>query len=100
MQGVQNSFLRGVRPVSYTHLDVYKRQALRVLAVATKKLDRVPENPTSEALETGLTLIGLVGMIDPPRPEVREAVKICRQAGITPVMITGDHVVTLSLIHI
>ena len=74
------------------------QQALRVLAVATKKLDHLPENPTSEELENGLTLIGLVGMIDPPRPEVREAVKICRKAGITPVMITGDHVVTAAAI--
>ena len=69
-----------------------------MLAVATKKLDHLPENPTSEELENGLTLIGLVGMIDPPRPEVREAVKICRKAGITPVMITGDHVVTAAAI--
>ena len=74
------------------------QQALRVLAVATKKLDKAPENPTPEELENGLTLIGLVGMIDPPRPEVREAVKICRKAGITPVMITGDHVVTAAAI--
>ena len=74
------------------------QQALRVLAVATKKLDKVPEAPTPEELENGLTLVGLVGMIDPPRPEVREAVKICRKAGITPVMITGDHVVTAAAI--
>jgi len=72
--------------------------ALRVLAVAYKVVDSVPENPTSEDLENGLTFMGLVGMIDPPRPEAKEAVKVCRQAGIKPVMITGDHVVTASAI--
>ncbi len=72
--------------------------ALRVLAVAYKEIDRVPENPTSEELENGLTFMGLVGMIDPPRPEAKEAVDICRRAGIKPVMITGDHVVTASAI--
>ncbi|WP_232698224.1 calcium-translocating P-type ATPase, PMCA-type [Brevibacillus daliensis] len=72
--------------------------ALRVLAVAYKNIDEVPANPTSEELENGLTLYGLVGMIDPPRPEAAEAVKICRAAGIKPVMITGDHVVTASAI--
>jgi len=72
--------------------------ALRVLAVAVKRLDAVPENPTSEELERDLTLLGLVGMIDPPRPEAREAVATCRKAGITPVMITGDHVVTAAAI--
>lgn len=72
--------------------------ALRVLAVAYKEIDSVPENPTSENLENGLTFMGLVGMIDPPRPEAKEAVALCRRAGIKPVMITGDHVVTASAI--
>ena len=72
--------------------------ALRVLAIACKTVDAVPENPTSEELENGLTFLGLVGMIDPPRPECKVAVATCRRAGIKPVMITGDHVVTASAI--
>ena len=72
--------------------------ALRVLAVAYKEIDAVPAQVTSEELENGLTFMGLVGMIDPPRPEAKEAVAICRKAGIKPVMITGDHVVTASAI--
>ena len=72
--------------------------ALRVLAVAYKEIDEVPENPTSEELESGLTFMGLVGMIDPPRPEARDAVTVCRRAGIKVVMITGDHVITASAI--
>lgn len=72
--------------------------ALRVLAVGYKEIDSVPENPSIEELENGLTFMGLVGMIDPPRPEVRDAVAVCRKAGIKPVMITGDHVVTASAI--
>ncbi|MBE6630255.1 MAG: cation-translocating P-type ATPase [Ruminococcaceae bacterium] len=72
--------------------------ALRVLAVAYKEIDTVPEDPTSEELENGLTFMGLVGMIDPPRPEARDAVAVCRRAGIKVVMITGDHVVTASAI--
>ena len=74
------------------------RDALRVLAIAYKEIDTVPENPTSDDLENGLTFMGLVGMIDPPRPEAKEAVAVCRRAGIKPVMITGDHVVTASAI--
>ena len=72
--------------------------ALRVLAVAYKEIDQIPENPTSDELERDLIFIGLVGMIDPPRPEAKDAVAICRRAGIKPVMITGDHVVTASAI--
>ena len=72
--------------------------ALRVLAIAYKEIGTVPENPTSEELENGLTFMGLVGMIDPPRPEAKDAVAVCRRAGIKPVMITGDHVVTASAI--
>ncbi len=72
--------------------------ALRVLAIGYKEIDEIPENPTSKELENGLTFMGLVGMIDPPRPEAKEAVSVCRKAGIKPVMITGDHVVTASAI--
>ena len=72
--------------------------ALRVLAVAIKEIDSLPAVLTSEELENGLTFLGLVGMIDPPRPEAKAAVEICRRAGIKPVMITGDHVVTASAI--
>ena len=78
--------------------DEMSRQALRVLAVGYKVIPSLPEEMTSEALENGLTLLGLVGMIDPPRPEAKAAVATCRKAGIKPVMITGDHVVTASAI--
>ncbi len=74
------------------------KNALRVLAIAYKVIDELPENLTSEEIENGLTFMGLIGMIDPPRPEAKEAVAVCRKAGIKPVMITGDHVVTASAI--
>ncbi len=74
------------------------KDALRVLAIAYKEIDTVPENPTTEELESDLIFMGLVGMIDPPRPECKVAVATCRRAGIKPVMITGDHVVTASAI--
>ena len=72
--------------------------ALRVLAVGCRIIDAVPEEVTPELLEKDLTFLGLVGMIDPPRPEARDAVAVCRKAGIRPVMITGDHVITASAI--
>ena len=78
--------------------DAMSENALRVLAVGYKEIDSVSAEPTSEELESGLTFMGLVGMIDPPRPEAKAAVAVCRQAGIKPVMITGDHVVTASAI--
>lgn len=71
--------------------------ALRVLAIAYKMLDSEPA-ADFETLENGLTFMGLVGMIDPPRPEAKAAVALCRKAGIKPVMITGDHVITASAI--
>jgi Ca2+-transporting ATPase len=63
-------------------------EALRVLAVARRS------EATLEDAEQGMTFLGLVGMIDPPRPEAAEAVRVCREAGIAPVMITGDHPLT------
>lgn len=72
--------------------------AMRVLAVAYKEVGELPPIPTSQELENNLIFMGLLGMIDPPRPEVRDAVAVCRRAGIRPVMITGDHVITASAI--
>ncbi|HJE79724.1 MAG TPA: calcium-translocating P-type ATPase, PMCA-type [Enterococcus gallinarum] len=68
--------------------------ALRVLGVAYKDITEVPEELTSEDIENHLTFVGLVGMIDPPRQEVKEVVAQCYDAGIRPVMITGDHKLT------
>jgi len=70
--------------------------ALRVIAVAYKEIEELPQDLNT--LEQGLTFMGLLGMIDPPRPECAEAVRTCLRAGIKPVMITGDHVVTASAI--
>ena len=71
--------------------DGYSNQALRVLAVAFRTLDQEPHAYTAEAIERDLTFAGLVAMIDPPRPEVKEAMAKCRTSGIRTVMITGDH---------
>ncbi|MDD7397772.1 MAG: calcium-translocating P-type ATPase, PMCA-type [Firmicutes bacterium] len=68
-------------------------KALRVLAVALKKSEL-----SAEKLESNMVFVGLVGMIDPPRPEVKEAVKVCKRAGMRPIMITGDHIDTASAI--
>lgn len=76
----------------------FARQALRVLAFAFQDHDNVPQELESESIETGLTFIGLTGMIDPPREEARQAIKECKQAGIVPVMITGDYLETATAI--
>lgn len=67
---------------------------LRVLCVAVREWDTLPDDMSHENVETGLTVLGLVGMMDPPREEVKEAVSMCKSAGIKPVMITGDHPIT------
>jgi Ca2+-transporting ATPase len=67
---------------------------LRVLAVATRRFPAVPGDLLPDAVERELTLIGLVGLRDPPRPEAQAAIGLCASAGITVVMITGDHPVT------
>lgn len=73
-------------------------KALRVLALAERVYDSLPSDTGSESLEQQLCFVGLAGMIDPIRPEVKAAIDRCRTAGIRPVMITGDHVDTASAI--
>ncbi len=90
-------------------LDEYKNQiitqneqmaqnALRVLAMGYKDLDHVPSDEEMKNIESDLIYVGMVGMIDPPREEVKDAVAKCKSAGIKTVMITGDHKVTASAI--
>jgi Ca2+-transporting ATPase len=73
-------------------------EALRVLAVGMDEIDTVPTKVSVETVEKNLVFVGLLGMIDPPRDEVRAAVAKCREAGIKPVMITGDHLITAAAI--
>ena len=70
------------------------QNALRVLAMAYKVLDHKPTAEEIKELESNLTYIGMVGMIDPPRLEVKDAVQECKEAGIKTIMITGDHKIT------
>ena len=90
-----------IEPLTEDHKEVLRKantemaeSALRVLSAAYKDIDKLPDEITSENLEKDLVFIGMVGMIDPPREEVKDAVLKCRTAGIKPVMITGDHKIT------
>jgi P-type Ca2+ transporter type 2C len=71
---------------------------LRVLCIAMRKWDALPEDLSPENVETELSILGLTGMMDPPREEAKEAVAMCKAAGIKPVMITGDHPITARVI--
>ena len=73
------------------------KDALRIIAVAYRKLDSLP-NKIDNKIENNLTFVGLLGMIDPPREGVKEAVSTCKRAGIKTVMITGDHIITAKAI--
>jgi Ca2+-transporting ATPase len=78
--------------------DKMAAEGLRVLGVAMRVWETMPKDISPEHVETGLIMLGLVGMMDPPRMEAREAVASCRTAGIKPVMITGDHPITAKAI--
>ena len=78
--------------------DEMASNALRVIAIAKREFDEMPKDLSSENIEKDLTFLGMVGMIDPPRPEAKQAVAEAKKAGIRTVMITGDNVVTASAI--
>ena len=84
---VDDAFRSEIYKVSKEFAD----RALRVLGLATRSYDKEPASYDAAALENNLVFIGFVGMIDPCRPEVYAAIKECREAGIRPIMITGDH---------
>ena len=78
--------------------DAFTKEALRVIAIAQKHIDILPEDDELESVENDLILIGLIGIIDPPRPESKTAIAAAKKAGIRTVMITGDHISTATAI--
>ena len=78
--------------------DAFAADALRVIALGSRMVDELPASGNLEELECDLTFEGIVGLIDPPRPEVAEAIETARRAGIRTVMITGDHAATAAAI--
>ena len=89
---------RGIQDIDVLKMhsisDQMAADGLRVLAIGIRVWDTVPADLSSENAETGLVLLGLMGMMDPPREEATESVSLCKSAGIIPVMITGDHPLT------
>jgi len=88
--GIQAFDVRNMQSIS----DRMAADGLRVMAIGMRTWDKLPSDLSSENTETGLVLIGLMGMMDPPRDEAKESVSLCKSAGIIPVMITGDHPLT------
>jgi len=92
----------GIRPINIEEMsresDRIASDGLRVMAVAMRMRDEIPADLSHEKVESNLVLLGLVGMMDPPREEAEEAVALCKSAGITPIMITGDHPLTAKTI--
>jgi Ca2+-transporting ATPase len=92
----------GSRPINIEELtresDRIAADGLRVMAIAMRTWDELPAGISHETIENNLVLLGLVGMLDPPREEAKEAVSLCKNAGITPIMITGDHPLTAKAI--
>ncbi|MBF0328517.1 MAG: calcium-translocating P-type ATPase, PMCA-type [Nitrospirae bacterium] len=92
----------GIEPIDKKALteasDKMAADGLRVICVAMRQWDEVPAKLSPEDCEKTLTIIGLAGIMDPPREEAKEAVKLCKSAGIKPVMITGDHPLTATAI--
>ena len=94
VDGESHQLSEAIRAEIMSANDEYSRRALRVLGIARRALPPRSRTYTAEIVEKDLTFLGLIAMMDPPRPEVEQAIKICKQAGIRIVMITGDYGLT------
>ena len=96
-KGAPDEILRRSNNVNKKDFAAYEQmadEALRVLAVGIRKWDSIPDNLSSDNVENDLSFIGMIGMIDPPRVEVKAAINEAKMGGIVTVMITGDHITT------
>jgi len=98
--GKLNKEQRSLIPEFEVKTNEMAKKGYRVLGYAIKMLPILPEEINADEIETSLTLVGFAGMIDPPREETKNAVAECKQAGIIPIMITGDHKLTAKAIAI
>lgn len=96
--GKLNDEQKSLIPEFENRVNAMAEKGYRILGYAIKKLSVLPEKLVADEIETSLTFIGFAGMIDPPREEAKQAVLECKQAGIIPVMITGDHKLTAKAI--
>jgi len=90
IEGINSEWLERINKAN----ERLARDGMRVLGIACGSLEELPKNVLDQDIENQLILVGLVGMIDPARPEVKDAVQKCKSAGIRPIMITGDHPLT------
>ena len=100
-KGAPDEILRRSNNVNKKDFEAYEQmadEALRVLAVGIRKWDSIPDNLSSDNVENDLSFIGMIGMIDPPRVEVKAAINEAKMGGIVTVMITGDHITTAKAI--
>lgn len=91
MDGEILEFTDELRNKAINQNSEFSKSALRVLAIAYREYKELPENPSPETNEVDMIFVGLTGMIDPPRPEAKEAIRLCKNAGINTIMITGDY---------
>ncbi len=91
MDGKVVDFIPELRKRALSYNSDFSKSALRVLALAYREYKTLPEKPISDVNEVDMIFVGLTGMIDPPRPEAKEAIKQCKTAGINTIMITGDY---------
>ncbi|MFZ0469623.1 MAG: HAD-IC family P-type ATPase, partial [Thiogranum sp.] len=88
------------KPARRAEAEALGAEGYRVLGLATRRLDELPDRLRAEEVERDFTFLGFVALIDPPRAETARSVALCRSAGITPVMITGDHAATAKAIAV
>ena len=94
LNGKEEEFTKQLKEKVLKQNSAFATDALRVLAFSYRKFDQMPKDLSFKEIEKDMVFVGLMAMIDPARKEAKEAIKECKKAGITPIMITGDYLET------